>query len=109
MPNLKWKVWIFKAAEEYEVPVGVDAIRREREGGEYEYVVACPVRISWRQAVQVFGSVRELEHPVGETLSWRIFKPRTLRFDAGFEQARTRQGAFIPPIIPPGRPKILIP
>ena len=104
MPNLKWKVWYFKASEEYELPCGVDAVRREREGGEYEYIAVCPVRISRLQAIQVFGSVRELDHARGDTTYWRIFKAQVLEFGAGFEQAETRPGTFTAPIIRTGRP-----
>ena len=104
MPNLKWKLWIFKAKEEYVLPPGVDAVRREREGGEYEYIAACPVRISMLQASQVFGSVRDLEHPTGATLSWGVFKPQVLRFGAGFDQVAITPGTFTAPTICTGRP-----
>ena len=106
MPLLRWKIWIFKAGKEYDLPRGCDGVWRglEQEPGMREYIVACPCRISVRQAMIVFNGVSELRHSVGRVAKWDTVKPQLLYMD--FEECERSPGAFIPPIIPPGRPKV---
>ena len=105
MPLLKWKVWIFKAGEEYELPRGCDGVRRpvEQEPGVWEYVVVCPQVISCPQAEIVFKGVKELHRSKGLVYKWAITKPQLLEMD--FEECERHPGVFDPPVIPPGRPR----
>lgn len=105
MPLLKWKVWIFKAGEDFEVPRGCDGVRRalEEEDGVWEYIVCCPQRISQRQAFIVFKGVKELRHAVGKIVAWCLTKPKLLEMD--FEECERNPGVFDPPVVPPGRPR----
>ena len=98
MPLLEWKIWIFKAGEEYELPCGCDGVCRglEQEPGMREYIVCCPARISRRQADLVFRGVKELRHSVGRICKWRITKSQLLYMD--FEECERNPGAFqVPP------------
>ena len=107
MPS-KWRLWIFKAGEEYELPRGCDGVRRRVEGepGVWEYVAACPQVVSFRQAVFLFYGVRELHHCSGRVLRWTKAKPQLLECE--FEECEKTPGIFYPPVIPPGRPKSII-
>lgn len=105
MPLTKWKVWIFKAGEDFELPRGCDGVRRplEQEPEFWEYIVCCPQAISFRQADRVFQGVKALRHAVGQILQWRLTKPQLLEMD--FEECERHPGVFDPPVIPPGRPR----
>ena len=105
MPLLEWKIWIFKAGEEYELPRGCDGVLRRVEGepGVCEYVVVCPVRISNPQAKVIFKGVSELRHAFGRVCKWCLTKPRLLEFE--FQECDRWRGSFDVPVIPPGRPR----
>ena len=104
MPLLKWRIWIFKAGEEYDLPRGCDGVRRRLgESEAWEYVVVCPQVISCRQAEIVFKGVSELRHGFGRVCKWDLTKPQLLEFD--FEECERYAGAFDVPEIPPGRPR----
>ena len=99
MPTTRWKVWIFKSGEEYELPRGCDGVRRpvEQEPGQWEYIVCCPQAISFRQAHLVFQGVKALRHAVGQVLIWRLTKPQLLEMD--FEECERHPGLSLPHLV----------
>ena len=103
---MSWKIWIFKAGKEYELPRGCDGVCRglEQEPGMREYIVVCPCRISVREAMIVFEGVSELRHSVGRVPKWDTVKPQLLYMD--FEECERTPGEFYRPVVPLGRPII---
>ena len=99
---MSWKVWIFKASEEYDLPCGCVGVFRkvESEVGVCEYVVCCPRRIYERQAVALFQGVKELRHTVGKGPSWYVL--RSLMLEMDFIECEHRAGEFVVPRFKPG-------
>ena len=102
---MSWKLWIFKASEEYDLPCGCVGVFRkvEEEPGVCEYVVCCPRRISERQGVALFQGVKELRHKERKGASWYVMRELLLEMD--FIECEHRAGEFVVPVVPPGRPK----
>ena len=100
--RMSWKVWIFKASQEFELPCGCVGVWRkvEEEPGVREFVVCCPVRISERQASVVFQGVSALRHTKGKGASWYILRLRLLEME--FEECARRPGEFKVPKFKPG-------
>ena len=94
---MSWKVWIFKASEEYDLPCGCVGVFRkvEQEPGVCEYVVCCPRRISERQAVAIFQGAKELRHTVGKGPRWETM--RVLYLAMEFMECEHRAGEFVVP------------
>ena len=100
--RMSWKVWIFKASEEFELPCGCVGVWRrvEDERGVREFVVCCPVRITERQAACVFQGVKELRRTVGKGPSWYVMRHLYLEMD--FQECVRRPGEFKAPKFKPG-------
>ena len=99
--RMSWKVWIFKASEEFDLPCGCVGVFRkvESEAGVCEYVVCCPRRLSGRQAVALFQGVKELRHKEGKGASWYVM--RELLLEMEFVECEHRAGEFVvPPVLP---------
>ena len=104
--RMSWKVWVFKACEEYDLPCGCVGVFRkvEKEPGVCEYVVCCPRRIYERQAQVVFEGVWDLRHTKGKGPGWYVMRSLLLEQlpDAGFEECEHRAGEFVVPRFKPG-------
>ena len=100
--RMSWKVWFFKACEEYDLPCGCVGVFRkvESESGMCEYVACCPVRITERQASVVFEGVKELRHKEGKGASWYMM--RSLLLEMEFTECEHRAGVFEYPRFKPG-------
>ena len=100
--RMSWKVWIFKANEEFDLPCGCLGVWRkvEEESGVCEYVVCCPRRISSLQASVVFQGVKELRHTKGKGPGWYVMRELYLQMD--FQECEHRAGVFQVPRFKPG-------
>ena len=102
MSRMSWKVWMFKASEEFELPCGCLGVWRkcEEEPGVRDFVVCCPLRITERQAVCVFQGVKELRHKERKGASWYVL--RALLLEMEFNDCVRRPGEFKAPKFKPG-------
>ena len=103
----QWYIWLFKTDVVYDLPAGVEAIVRKKDG-LFDYIACCPRPICMSVAKELFKGVKELDHNPG-AYRWPTVKYLFLNdgpfHDAGFSLQLSDEGcSFNPPAAKRGRP-----